>query len=98
MRRRFRLLKDSPELKAGAILEETSDNGDQDFNVIQGTFQCDNKKRVVTYWREFVLNQPDWFEEVGILWLTTQQIEEVIAFLGLKEKPNEGTESTQSQA
>ena len=98
MRRRFRLLKDSPELKAGAILEEACDKSDQDFNVIQGTFQCDARKRDVTYWREFVLNQPDWFEEVESLWLTTQQIENVMAFLGLKEKPNEGTESTQSQA
>lgn len=34
MRRRFVLLKDTPEAKAGALMEEKCDSGNQDFACI----------------------------------------------------------------
>lgn len=63
MRRRFKLLKDSPELKAGAILEENCDNGDQDFTVISKEWSKVADQGLTYYTRKTVIDQPEWFEE-----------------------------------
>ena len=85
---KWRLLKELPDVEIGSIGFEEG-----------GYVKFKNEINEYVYYNlSFVQSKPDWFEEVESLWLTTQQIENVMAFLGLKEKPNEGTESTQSQA
>lgn len=71
MRRQFILLKESPELKKGAILIEACDNGDQDF-------ECKDKEsikhyklkkgdRYIAFDRVVVLKENDWFEEIVMI-------------------------------
>jgi hypothetical protein len=78
MRKRYILLKDTPEVKAGAILEEECDEGTQDFKVIEGKnpLELETGRRVI-YYRKFVIKQPEWFQEVQQLWLTPEEITKV---------------------
>lgn len=61
----YRLLKDSPELKAGAILEEECEDGDQGFDCINmEDYSISDTQDECKYNRKVVMNQPEWFEEV----------------------------------
>ena len=85
MRRRFILLKDTFELKKGAILEEACDEGTQDFILLsKDKAKFDTTNRNPEWYRELVINNPKWFEEVGLLWLTQKQIEKVKKLLKIK--------------
>ena len=63
MKRRFILLKETPELKAGAIFEDSVDSD---------SFHCINYEKFANfpecfhpvYFHSDVVNRPEWFEEV----------------------------------
>lgn len=69
-RRTFRLLKEIPELKKGALLQEACDDGDQEYVLLDRShlkFAEDYAvyfDGVPTFSRETVENQPKFFEEV----------------------------------
>ena len=61
MKKQYILLKDSPELKMGAILEEECDGGDQEFKCIteESIKMADQQETI--YSRDTVMKQKDWF-------------------------------------
>ena len=66
MRKRYELLVDSPELRAGAIMEE--------INMGEGGFKCISKEHekhedVTHYARKTVMEQKEWFSEIKPLWV-----------------------------
>lgn len=63
-RKRYRLLKDSPELKRGAIMEEDCDDGDQGFSCITKDSIKKDDQGGTGYSRKVVTESPKWFEEV----------------------------------
>ena len=87
-RRTFRLLKDTPDLKKGVLVQEACDDGDQEYNVL------DLKNYVkhddffdffgdANYSRQAVEQQPTWFEEVFAVtppFMNAKQIEQWEAF------------------
>lgn len=82
-RRQFRLLKDTPEIKAGGIIVEKCDNGDQDFETLNSEFFQPQLKTRVTYGREIVLNSPEWFEEIFDVWLPKAAFDKLKKLLGI---------------
>lgn len=103
MRRVFRLLKDSPELKAGAIAREKCDNGDQPFEVINAREYAAEDDIYLSGWeysRKVVLNHPEWFEEVFTLeelgYLTKAEFQKIKGFLegGINNVRNRKTSPT----
>lgn len=81
MRARYILLKDTPELKKGAIVEEKCDNGDQEFATISTEWNQKEDQGSTLYSRKVVMESPEWFAKVDVLWLTMEQIEKVKKFL-----------------
>lgn len=81
MRKRFVLLKDTAELKKGAILEEKSDDGTQPYIVIQGSANAGEDATLYYYNRAIVETQPEWFEEIQTLWVPSKIAEKVARFL-----------------
>lgn len=77
MRARYILLKDTPELKKGAVLEEECDEGNQGFECITPEHFVTKGQRECHYNRLVVTTQPQWFEKVSLLWLTKNQIDKV---------------------
>ncbi len=67
MRKRYILLKDTADLKKGAIVEEECDNGNQGyvcFN-LEKYRQCE-KQTKVCFARCTVMEQPEWFQELTL--------------------------------
>jgi hypothetical protein len=82
MRRRFKLLKPTFELKAGAILEEECDDGDQDFRLVNKEKALyDSIENNPSWYREIIINNPKWFEELLPFWVTNKQIVKIKKFL-----------------
>lgn len=86
MKKKYILLKDSPELTKGAILREKCGDGTQDFECItmkkHGKYGTES--RGVIYYRKVVTNSADWFAEVNLVYLTLEQIKKVKKFLKIK--------------
>lgn len=68
MKKQYILLKDTPELKKGAIMQEMCPNGDQDFVCINPLEflqkEEDKNDGHCQYSRNVVVNSPEWFEEI----------------------------------
>lgn len=63
MRKQYETIKETPELKIGAILEENCDDRNQDFHCISKDkmkFKIEN----VYYDRNVILKQSKWFKEI----------------------------------
>lgn len=82
-RRRFVLLKDTPELKVGAIVEEQCDDGNQGFYCVNvEEFKAMDDEYNVHYTRKTILNRPEWFEELVTMTLTKKEAEKLKKILG----------------
>lgn len=76
-RRTFRLLKDTPEVGKGALVQEACDDGNQEYVLLDGEFLSDATDSdyhdyfdsLPNFSRNTVEDQPDWFEEVEMHWL-----------------------------
>ena len=77
MRRRFILIKDTPELKIGAILEEECDDGTQGFRLINKDYQKYDDQKGTSYSRKTVIEGTEYFQEVEQLWLTKEEVSKV---------------------
>lgn len=67
MRKQYLVIKDTPEVKIGAILEEDCDAGNQGFHLVNDAFRKfpkDPTHNGTYYARQVVMNQPQYFEEV----------------------------------
>lgn len=84
MRKRYILLKESPEFEKGAVFEEQCDDGTQDFDCITPDKRKEDVRSSAYYDREVVIDQPDWFQEVEVLWLPSDQIKKVKKILKIK--------------
>lgn len=81
MRQRYRLLKDTALIKAGAIIEENCDDGTQDF-AYRDTEHLQNQEcgyrnysnAMFTFPRRVVENSPEWFEKVTLVELSISEI------------------------
>ena len=81
MKKRYILLKDSPELKKGAILEEKCDTGNQGFDCINtNEYQTFGDHGGISYSRKAVMESPDWFEELSQGWFTLEQMKKIKEF------------------
>lgn len=63
-RRTFRLLKETPTLKKGAIFQEQCDDGTQPYSLIEDDHKKANIGEGVIQDRSLVEDQPKWFVEV----------------------------------
>jgi hypothetical protein len=93
MRMRYVVLKETPELKKGAIVKEDCDDGTQGFTCVTPAFEKfeDNGTH---YGRKTVINQPEWFEKVDLVYLTKEQVKKIagqikIAFYKDEEESDE---------
>lgn len=78
-RKKYILLKDTPELKKGAILEEMCDDGTQDFTVTEGIYSEESDRGKITFSRKVVMKQPNWFEEVTLWHLTKAEVKKLLS-------------------
>lgn len=82
MKKKYILLKETPELKKGAILEEKCEGGNQDY-------ECFDKKYVklwkkddgAEYFKRIVENQPEWFEKIEVVELPIKHALKVKRFI-----------------
>lgn len=81
MRKKYILLKDSPELRKGAIVEEKCDNGDQSYTIITPEYIKFKDQGGTTYSRDTVMKSPEWFEEIVPLYCPANLIEKVEKFI-----------------
>lgn len=79
-RRTFRLLKETDILKKGAIFQEMCDDGDQDYEMIDGERKFEKPQscadRIIKS-REGVEKNPTWYEEVfnpATMWVTKAEL------------------------
>ncbi len=75
-KRTFRLLKESPELKKGAIMIDKCDDGDQGFKNLNNDnlkYYDEEAGNYVTYSMDTILKQPEWFEEVKIKYVPVKR-------------------------
>lgn len=105
-RRTFRLIKDSIEIKAGMLVQEACDEGNQEYrtlNMEKFMRFSDYKKYFSSpsnsFSRDTVEQSPEWFEEVFPAteqWMTKEEKDNFARFLkGEKnETPKEGISST----
>jgi hypothetical protein len=78
MRKIYILLKDSPELKRGAILKEKCDNGDQDFECINiKTHRKFKDEESISHSRNVVMKNPEWFQELKTVCLSENEIKKL---------------------
>lgn len=89
-RLRYRLVKDSPELKKGAVVVESCDDGDQEFVLENKSkkFRIFSDEDLPTYTRMTVMKNPLWFEPIynfcGVE-ITPAQKQRVMKLLKIKE-------------
>lgn len=86
MKPRYRVKKETPELKKGAILEVKGcyKNGEYDYKCSdRGLRKFDNDNDMI-YSPDTVEKQPKWFEKVKLLWFTESDYKRVKKFLKLK--------------
>lgn len=81
MKKRYILLKDTPELKKGAILEEECEDGNQDFQVVSDKWNTQGDQGRPQYTRDVIMQQPEWFEELTWLDIRKSQMKRVREFL-----------------
>ena len=75
MRVKYKLLKDTPEIKKGGIVQEQCDDGTQDFEFIgDKKFKVVGSENIV-YARKIVTSQPKWFERVNIINIDSKEVE-----------------------
>jgi len=67
-RRTFRQLKDSVTIKKGAIFQEQCEDGTQPYELITPEFYKGNLTPGTIKDRSLVEGQPEWFEEVEMIW------------------------------
>ena len=87
-RRTFKLLKDTPTLKKGALYQEACDDGTQEYILISPEFYkgSDNPSGCITD-RSMVEKNPDWFVEVFKVtpeYMTREEIDKYHSFIGKK--------------
>lgn len=82
MRHKYKLLKDTPCLKAGATLLEDCEDGTQGFT-------CDSPEFIAIpapyglsygYHRAAIVDNPEWFEEIKPLWVPANLYDKVMEF------------------
>lgn len=82
MKKKYILLKESPELKIGAILEEKCDNGDQGYVCFDKKFlKLYKKSDYAFYYNRTVEKQPDWFERIECIEVPLEQAPKVRKFV-----------------
>ncbi len=81
MRKKYILLKETPELKKGAIVTEDCDGGDQGFSSAHEYFKFDDQEEC-SYTRKVVMGNPEWFQEVDVCYFTKEQIRKIKRVLG----------------
>lgn len=59
------LLKDTPELKKGAIMQEDCTDGTQGFHCISKEFHFDETQEEVAYTRKVVMENPTFFRKAS---------------------------------
>ena len=76
MKRQFKLLKDTPAIKANAVFEEMCDDGTQDFICKDSSFFIfPEVQSNITMNRKYVVDNTDWFEEQVPMYVPKQHYE-----------------------
>ncbi len=84
MKKKYILLKETPDLKKGTIVEEECEDKDQNYKVIDKKFYKFPKyyKDITLYFqRDEVEKQPDWFQEICQVEVPKRQLAKVKAFV-----------------
>lgn len=82
-RRTFKLIKDTPTLTKGAILQEACDDGTQEYVLLSSDFDKDHGSQPSIYNRALVEEQPSWFVEVFAVepqYMTREELDQWEAF------------------
>lgn len=99
-RRTFKLLKELPDVRKGALFQERCDDGTQPYDLLttddyKGS-NWDNKSRLGFSDRALLENQPAWFVEVFPVspqYMTQPELDEYKAFMAARKKPAKRTSS-----
>lgn len=81
MKKKYILLKESPELKKGAIVEEKCEDGGQDYMCIDKKFQKVKDQNTTYYTNKTVETQPEWFQEICQVEVPKEHIVKVEKFI-----------------
>lgn len=78
MRKKYMLLKDSFDLKKGAVLEE---DGEKYRCITPEKIKYAEYREDYTLFKQIVINNPKWFKEVTIMYVAKEQVKKVEKFL-----------------
>lgn len=81
MRKKYILLKDSPELKRGAILEADCEDGNQGYTCNVKEFIRAKDQTSCHYTDNSITENPDWFQEICFVEVPIKQIAKVRKFI-----------------
>ena len=87
-RRTFKVVKETPELKVGTIVQEECDDGDQDYVTLDEKGNKFKDQTGTRYSRHVVEKQPMWFEEVFPavdIYLSKDDLKKFKAFMRAKK-------------
>lgn len=88
-RRTFKLIKDTPDVKKGALFQEKCDDGDQDYQILEEfeethvTAPFEDGGKTVAYGRAACEDRPNWFIEVFKItpeYMTREELDQFEAF------------------
>ncbi len=84
IKRKFVLIKDTPELKKGAIVIERCDDGTQGFEIhpdYKKTHIRHDDQNECYYSRKTVLEEPTYFKEVTAVHILTENLKKIAKFI-----------------
>ncbi len=81
-RLRYRLIKETHELRKGAIVEEKCDDGDQEFQVLDKKYEKHpGDWGTITVGRMAVIREPEWWERVVMIEISESKVKRVEQFI-----------------
>lgn len=81
----YRLIKDTPELKVGATVEEVGEF-ETSYECRTKKFQKKKDQGRTTYSKQVVEDSPSWFEEVKPIWVKADEVKKVKDFISKLQK------------
>lgn len=85
MKKQYIVVKETPELKKGAIVEEECDDIEQGYECITKNL-IKHSDRGVRFHRKVVEQQPEWFEEIEMIAVSKGLTKKVRAYIKKLQK------------
>lgn len=81
MKKKYILLKDTPELKKGAVVEARCEGGGQEYECENEKFFQKKDQSCCLYTEKVVEESPEWFQEICFVEVPKEQVVKVKKFI-----------------